>query len=110
MLEKKFLIIDKLSIVSSDLWADIDSKLQELFTVIPEKAFTGLGMKHRFGLKLWHLFKYAEWTHNVDDGVEKILKARFIHKSDFNLLRIKCKQTQEVEQSCLSQKLVQKDC
>ena len=30
--------------------------------MIPEKTFTGLGMKHLFGVELWHLFKYAEST------------------------------------------------
>ena len=88
----KLLIIDKLSMVSSDLWTDIDSRLGEIFMVIPEIAFTGLSvmtvadllqlppvrgkyicsqfsdkdsMKHLLGLQLWHLFKYAELTEVV---------------------------------------------
>ena len=40
----KLLIIDKLSMVSSDLWADIDSRLGETFMMIPEKAFAGLAV------------------------------------------------------------------
>ena len=40
----KFLIIDELSVVSSDLWADIDSRLTEIFMMIPEKAFAGLSV------------------------------------------------------------------
>ena len=74
--EVKFLIIDELSMVSSDLWTDIDSSLGETFMMIPEKKFSGLSdmrkligelifsqffnkdsMKHLLGLKLWHLFK-----------------------------------------------------
>ena len=37
----KFLNIDELSMVSSDLWTDIDSRLGEIFMTIPEKAFAG---------------------------------------------------------------------
>ena len=58
-------------------------------------------VEHLLGLQLQHLFKYAELTEvisqkdklfvnllnkvpvgNIDDGVEKLLKARFIHESD----------------------------
>ena len=39
--EVKFLIIDDLSVASSDLWVDINSRLQEIFMII-EKAFVGL--------------------------------------------------------------------
>ena len=72
--------------VSSDLWVDINSMLQEIFMMIIEKAFAGSSvmtvgdflqlppvvgefvlspfpdkdsMKHLLGLKLLHLFKYA---------------------------------------------------
>ena len=88
----KFLIIDELSMVSSDLWADIDSRLGEIFIMIPEKGFASLSvmtladllqvtpvrgkfifsqlsnndnMKHLLGLQLRNLFKYAELTEVV---------------------------------------------
>ena len=78
----KLLIIGELSMVSSDLWTDIDSRLGEIFLMIPEKAFAGLSvmdvadllqlppvrgkpifsqfsdqdsMNHLLGLQLWHL-------------------------------------------------------
>ena len=37
-----FLIIDEFSLVSNDLWTDIDSSLGEIFRMIREKAFAGL--------------------------------------------------------------------
>ena len=37
----KLLIIDKLSMVSSDLWIDIDSGLGEIFMMNPEKELAG---------------------------------------------------------------------
>ena len=40
----KLLIIDELSMVSSDLWTDIDSRLGEISLMIPEKAFAGLSV------------------------------------------------------------------
>ena len=119
--EVKLLIIDELSMVSSDLWTDIDSRLGEIFAVIPKKEFSGLSVmtvvdllqlpsirgklifsqfsdkdstKHLLGLQLWHLFRYPELTEvvrqndklfvdllnkvrvgNIDDDVEKLLKA-----------------------------------
>ena len=42
--EVKFLIIDELSMVSSDLWTDTDSRLGEIFMMFPEKAFAGLSL------------------------------------------------------------------
>ena len=78
--------------VSSDFWTDIDSRLGEIFMIIPEKPFAGLSvmtvadllqlpsvrrklifsqfpdkdsMKHLLGLQLWHLFKYEELTEVV---------------------------------------------
>ena len=42
--EVKFLITDELSMVSSDLWTDIDSRLGEIFMTICEKAFAGLSV------------------------------------------------------------------
>ena len=40
----KLLITDELSMVSSDLWPDIDSRLRKIFMMIPEKAFAGLSV------------------------------------------------------------------
>ena len=42
LLEMKFLIIDKLSMVSTGSWVDIISRLQEIFMMIIEKAFAGM--------------------------------------------------------------------
>ena len=36
--EVKFLIIDELSMVSSDLWTDTDSRLGKKFMMFPEKS------------------------------------------------------------------------
>ena len=38
----KFLINDELSMVSSNLGTDIDSRLGEIFMMIPEKFFSSL--------------------------------------------------------------------
>ena len=94
----KLLIIDEPSMVSSDLWADIDLRIGEIFMMIPKKAFAGLSvitvadllqlppvrrklifcqfsdknnMKHLLALQLWHLFKYAELTELVRQNVKK---------------------------------------
>ena len=40
----KFLIIGELSTVSNDLWTDIDSRLGEIFMIIPEKVFAGVSV------------------------------------------------------------------
>ena len=40
----KFLIIDVLSMVSRDLWTDIDSRLVEIFMMIPEKTLAVLSV------------------------------------------------------------------
>ena len=42
--EMKLLIIEELSTVSSDLWTDIDSRLGEIFIMIPEKEFASLSV------------------------------------------------------------------
>ena len=90
--EVEVLIKDELSIISSNLWTDIDSRLEEIFVMIPENEFAGLSvttvanflelppvkgklifsgfsdkdsMKHLLGLQLWHLLKYAELTEIV---------------------------------------------
>ena len=90
--EVKILVKDEISIVSIDLWTDNDSRLGEIFVVIPEKAFDVLSimtvadllqllpirekliflrffgkdsMKNLLGLQLWHLFKYAKLTEVV---------------------------------------------
>ena len=44
LLEVKLLIIDELSTISNDLWADIGSTLREIFIMIPEEVFTGLSV------------------------------------------------------------------
>ena len=78
--------------ISSDLWTDIDTKLGEIFMMIPGKVFDGLSVmnvagllqlhpvreklvfslfsdkdsiKNLLGLQLWHSFKYAELTEVV---------------------------------------------
>ena len=73
----KLLIIDELSMVSSDLWTDIDSRLGEIFMLIHEKALDGLSvmavvdllqlppvrkkiLKYLLGLQLWNLYKCAK--------------------------------------------------
>ena len=40
----KLLIIGELSVVSSDLGTDINSRLGEIFMMIPENAFAGLSV------------------------------------------------------------------
>ena len=40
--EVKFLIIGEISMVSSDLWTDIESRLRGIFMMIPEKVFSGI--------------------------------------------------------------------
>ena len=42
--EVKFLIINVLSMVSNNLWTDIDSRLVEIFMMIPEKTLAGLSV------------------------------------------------------------------
>ena len=41
---KNFLIIDKFSMVSSHLWVYLDSRSDELFIMIPERAFAGFSI------------------------------------------------------------------
>ena len=40
----KFLIIDEVSMASSDLWIDIDSRFEEIFLMVPLKAFAGVSV------------------------------------------------------------------
>ena len=40
----KFLIIDEVSMASSDLWIDIDSWFEEIFLMVPLKAFAGVSV------------------------------------------------------------------
>ena len=93
--EVLLLIIDEFSMVWSDLWADIDSRMEETFMMIPEIAFVGIPVmtvadflevppvrgkliffkffdkdSMKVGcifldLQLWHLFRYAEFTEVV---------------------------------------------
>ena len=46
--EVMFLIIDELSLFSSDLWTD--SRLRDIFMIIPTKAFTDLSVMTVFDL------------------------------------------------------------
>ena len=90
--EVKLLIIDKIYIVSSNLWSDVDSRFGEIFMMVPEKRFSDLSVmivadliqpppvrgkviffqffdkdstKHFSCLLLLHLFKYAGLTEAV---------------------------------------------
>ena len=40
----KFLVTHELSMVSSYLWTDIESKLGEIYMMIPEKSFAALSV------------------------------------------------------------------
>ena len=96
--EVKLLIVDELSMVSNFLqlpW--VTGKL--IFSI-----FFGKGsMKILLGVQLLHLFKLTEltavvsqndklfidllnkvWVSNIDDDIEILLKAKFIHESDEN--------------------------
>ena len=42
--EVKFLIIDELYRVLSDLWTDTNSSLKEIFLTIPQKTFAGFSV------------------------------------------------------------------
>ena len=42
--EAKSLVIDELSMVSSELWTDVDSRLREMFMMIPAKAYAGFSV------------------------------------------------------------------
>ena len=44
LLDVKFFIIDELSMVSSNLWTGIDSRLGEIFMMILEKVFAALSV------------------------------------------------------------------
>ena len=46
----KFLVIDELSMVSSELWTDVDPSMEEIVMMIPEKAFAGLSVH---GIDSW---------------------------------------------------------
>ena len=80
--------------------ADLLQLTQARNKLIFSQFFDKDSMKHLLGLQLWRLFKYAElakivWQNekvffnllskvragNIDDDVEKLLKARFIHES-----------------------------
>lgn len=40
----KSLIIDELSMITSDLWIDIDSRLGEIFMMVPGKSLASLSV------------------------------------------------------------------
>ena len=42
--EVKFLFIDEISMVSSELWTDIETRLGEIFMTIRKEAFAGLSV------------------------------------------------------------------
>ena len=63
--------------VSSDLWTDIDSRLEEIFMMIPEKVL-------RQNSKVFIDFLNKVWVGNIDDDAENLLKARFVHGSNEN--------------------------
>ena len=50
--EVKFVVIDEFYVVPSDLWTDIDSKLEEIFMMILKKVFACLS-----GMTLTDLFQ-----------------------------------------------------
>ena len=50
--EVKLLIIDELSMVSSDLWTDTPARRKLIFSQFSDKD----SKKHLSGLQLWHLF------------------------------------------------------
>ena len=63
--------------VSSDLWTDIDSRLEEIFMMIPEKVL-------RQNSKVFIDFLNKVWVGNIDDDAKNLLKARFMHGSNEN--------------------------
>ena len=88
-----FLAMDVLFMISSDLWTDFDSRLGEIFIIIPETLFAGLSvmavdkflqlplvrvkevvfyefsdkdsMKIVLGWQLWNFLKKAQLTEDV---------------------------------------------
>ena len=61
--------------VSSNLWTDINSRLEEIFMMIPENVVTE-------NSKVFVDLLNKVWVGNIDDDAENLLKARFIHGSD----------------------------
>ena len=65
--EMNFLIIYELSLVSIDLWTDIDSRLGKIFLMIPGKVFPGLsGMTLADLLKLPPVRRKHTFSHFSD--------------------------------------------
>ena len=63
--------------VSSNLWTDINSRLEEIFMMIPENVVTE---NNKVFINLVNKIQVG----NIDDDAENLLKGRFIHQSDEN--------------------------
>ena len=129
--EVKMVIIDEFSMVSSDLFFNINARLLEIFMCSTAVEFAGLtvvlvadllqlppvmgkpvyvtadgcdSLEKHLALNLWRMFQFAELTEvmrqrgdvkfidllnkirvvNIDEGVQKQIRERFIEESDIN--------------------------
>ena len=129
--EVKMVIIDEFSMVSSDLFFKINTRLLEIFMCSTAVEFAGLtvvlvadllqlppvmgkpvyvtadgcdSLEKHLALNLWRMFQFAELTEvmrqrgdvkfidllnkirvgNIDEGVQKQIRERFIEESDIN--------------------------
>ena len=84
--EIKFLTIAKLSIVSSDLWTDIDATLKEIFMMITVDDLLQL---HPVIEKLIpSQFSNKFRVGNTNDNLKKLLKTKFVNESDENYPKV----------------------